>query len=88
VAAAAARDTLGGAVEATNRLPQLLAAEVLEPAREAFAQALQVAAMVSGVLVVAAAVMVARLVRRSDEPRESEERATPAVALGTQQPCA
>ena len=45
-AAATASDTLGGAVEVADRLPQLLAADVLEPAREAFTQGLQVAATV------------------------------------------
>ena len=62
-----ASDTLGGAVEAAGRLPQLPAADLLEPAREAFTQGLQVAATVSGILVVAAAVMVARLLRH--DPR-------------------
>jgi MFS transporter, DHA2 family, multidrug resistance protein len=87
-AAGTASDTLGGAVEVADRLPQLLAADVLEPAREAFTQGLQVAATVSGVLVVAAAVMVARLLRRGDEAHESEGRVAPSVALATQQPCA
>jgi MFS transporter, DHA2 family, multidrug resistance protein len=87
-AAATASDTLGGAVAVADRLPQLLAADVLEPAREAFTQGLQVAATVSGVLVVVAAVMVARLLRRGEEPRESEERAGPSAALATQQGCA
>jgi MFS transporter, DHA2 family, multidrug resistance protein len=86
--ASTASDTLGGAVEVADRLPQLLAADVLEPAREAFTQGLQVAATVSGVLVIAAAVMVARLLRSGDEPQESEERAIPSVALATSQPCA
>jgi DHA2 family multidrug resistance protein-like MFS transporter len=86
-AAATAGDTLGGAVEVAHRLPQLPAADLLEPAREAFTHGLQVAATVSGVLVVAAAVMVARLLRR-DEPHGSEERAARPVALATQQACA
>jgi MFS transporter, DHA2 family, multidrug resistance protein len=86
--ASRASDTLGGAVEVADRLPQLLAADVLEPAREAFTQGLQVAATVSGVLVIAAAVMVARLLRSGDEPQESDEQAAPSVALATSQPCA
>ena len=86
--ASTASETLGGAVEVADRLPQLLAADVLEPAREAFTQGLQVAATVSGVLVIAAAVMVARLLRSGEEPQESEERAAPSVALATPQPCA
>ena len=54
---------------------------MLEPAREAFTQALQVAATVSGVLVVAAAVIVARLLRGGDA-LESDKIAAAA------QPCA
>jgi MFS transporter, DHA2 family, multidrug resistance protein len=80
--AATASDTLGGAVEVADRLPELLAADVLEPAREAFTQGLQVAATVSGVLVVAAAVLVARLMRRG---YESEERAGRPVAVAIEQ---
>jgi MFS transporter, DHA2 family, multidrug resistance protein len=86
--AATASDTLAGAVEVSDRLPQLLAADVLGPAREAFTQGLQIAATVSGVLVVAAAVMVARLLRRGDDRRESEERTAQPVALVAEQPCA
>jgi MFS transporter, DHA2 family, multidrug resistance protein len=84
--AATASDTLGGAVEAADRLPQVLAADVLEPAREAFTQGLQVAATVSGVLVVAAAAMVARLLRGGETGEADEETAAPSVALATQQP--
>jgi DHA2 family multidrug resistance protein-like MFS transporter len=80
--AATASDTLGGAVEVADRLPQLLAADVLEPAREAFTEGLQVAATLSGVLVVAAAVLVARLMRRT---HESEERAGRSVAVAIEQ---
>jgi MFS transporter, DHA2 family, multidrug resistance protein len=63
-AAATASDTLSGAVQVADRLPHALGAGVLEPAREAFTQGLQVAATVSGVLVIMAALMVARLLRR------------------------
>jgi MFS transporter, DHA2 family, multidrug resistance protein len=82
-AAASASDTLGGAVEVAARLPQALAADLLEPAREAFTQGLQVAATVSGLLMVAAAVMIAQLLRRGDQRHESEETAAPSVALAT-----
>jgi MFS transporter, DHA2 family, multidrug resistance protein len=80
--AAAASDTLGGAVEVADRLPQVLAVEVLEPAREAFTQGLQVAATVSGGLVIAAAVLVARLLRRGNEP---EDKPAPTVTFAAQQ---
>jgi DHA2 family multidrug resistance protein-like MFS transporter len=77
-AAATAHETLGGAVEVASRLPQPLAADVLDPAREAFMHGLQVAATVSGVLVVAAAVLVAKLLREGPEPR---------VAVAPQESC-
>ena len=87
-AAGTASDTLAGAVAVADRLPQLhTAADVLEPAREAFTQGLQVAATVSGFLVVAAAVMVARLLRQGDEAQESEE-TVPSIAGATQESCA
>jgi MFS transporter, DHA2 family, multidrug resistance protein len=88
-AAAAAGDTLAGAVEVADRLPRVLAADVLDPAREAFTQGLQIAATVSGALVVAAAVIVARLLRRADDSPEPESPAVaPAVAVAIEQPCA
>jgi DHA2 family multidrug resistance protein-like MFS transporter len=88
-AAAQASDTLAGAVQAAHGLPQGLATEVLEPAREAFTQALQVASMVSGVLIVVAAVLVLRLLRSGDDRQTSEERTVAAlVAVPAEQPCA
>ena len=62
--------------------------DLLDPAREAFTQGLQVAATVSGVLVAAAAIFVARLLAR-----ERDGHATPAreIALApkvaVEQPC-
>ena len=79
-AAGTAGDTLAGAVTVADRLPQLHAADVLEPARDAFTQAVQVAATVSGLLVVAAAVLVARLLRQSDEPPASSSYVIAATA--------
>jgi DHA2 family multidrug resistance protein-like MFS transporter len=78
--AGTASDTLAGAVGVADRLPRTLAADVLEPARDAFVQGLQVAATVSGLLVTAAAVMVVRLLL------SSRERAP--IALAAEQPCA
>jgi MFS transporter, DHA2 family, multidrug resistance protein len=83
-AAATASDTLGGAVEVAGRLPRGLAVDVLEPAREAFTQALQAAATVSGVLVVAAAIIVARLVARERRPCERQAGLTATVAVQRQ----
>ena len=77
-AAGTATDTLAGAVGVSERLSAIPAAELLEPARDAFVQGLQVAATVSGVLVTAAAIMVVRLLLSS----------RPRVRLATQYPCA
>jgi DHA2 family multidrug resistance protein-like MFS transporter len=81
--AAAASDTLAGAVEVADRLRPLPAADLLEPARDAFMHGLQVAATVSGVLVVAAAVMVARLLRRGDRPARTGRRRGRSAAVLT-----
>ena len=83
-ATAAAGDTIAGAVESASVLPQALAADVLEPAREAFTQGLQVAATVSGVLIVAAAVIVARLLRGEGDGQV----ASAPLATTAQEPCA
>jgi DHA2 family multidrug resistance protein-like MFS transporter len=65
-ARAGGSETLTGAVEHAERLPRPLAADLLDRAREAFTESLQVAATLSGALAIAAALMVARLLR---EPR-------------------
>ena len=87
-AAGTATDTLTGAVEVADRLPGALATDVLDPAREAFTLGLQVAATVSGVLIVAAAVMVATLLRRDDQGHESERTSTDSIAVAPQGACA
>jgi MFS transporter, DHA2 family, multidrug resistance protein len=74
-------DTLAGAVEAAERLPVAARAEFLDPAREAFTHALQVAATVSGAIIVAAAILVATVVRRAEPGRAP----APVVAV---EPCA
>ena len=69
----AARVTLGGAVVAAEHLPPELAAALLGPAREAFAQSVSVAATISVVIVLATAVVNVVLQRRSRGlPRETE----------------
>jgi DHA2 family multidrug resistance protein-like MFS transporter len=77
-AAASASETLAGAVQVADRMPR--AADLLEPAREAFTQGLQVAATLSGVLLATAAVMVAMLLR--GEKRRA--RTARPVAVATQ----
>jgi DHA2 family multidrug resistance protein-like MFS transporter len=57
-AAAAARDTLGGAVTVAGQLPDRLGVALLEAAREAFTQGLHVAAAVSAAAALAFAILV------------------------------
>jgi MFS transporter, DHA2 family, multidrug resistance protein len=62
--AEAARDTLGGAVAAGDQLPGPLAAELLDAAREAFTQGLQITAVTSAVVLTVLAVAVVIVLRR------------------------
>jgi MFS transporter, DHA2 family, multidrug resistance protein len=59
-----ARDTLGGAVAASEELPAPVAAELLDAAREAFIQGMQIAAFSSAVVAALTAVLAAVLLRR------------------------
>jgi len=68
-AAAAARGTLGGAVAVAGELPAELGAQLLGNARSAYAASFEVAAAISVVMVLSAAVLAARLLRRVDIPR-------------------
>jgi DHA2 family multidrug resistance protein-like MFS transporter len=63
-AAAAARDTLGGAVAISEQLPDALAAELLGMARGAFTQALEVNAVISAAITIGLAIAVAALLRQ------------------------
>jgi DHA2 family multidrug resistance protein-like MFS transporter len=86
-AAEAARDTLGGALAAGERLADPLAAELVDTAREAFTQGLQLAATVGAAVVVAAAILAVVLFRRVGAGPEPGARPDPkldgAVAGGT-----
>jgi DHA2 family multidrug resistance protein-like MFS transporter len=62
-AAAAARDTLGGAVAAAGQLPDQLGAALLAVARQAFTQGLQLAFGISAAAALAVAVVAAVLLR-------------------------
>jgi MFS transporter, DHA2 family, multidrug resistance protein len=69
--AAAARDTLGGAVAAAGRLPDQLGQELLQEARQAFTQGLHAVFAISAVAVIGAAILAAiqlRDLRPSAEP--------------------
>jgi MFS transporter, DHA2 family, multidrug resistance protein len=60
----AARDTLGGAVAASEELPGSLSDELLDVAREAFTLGLQVTALISAVIAGAAAVATVVFLRK------------------------
>jgi DHA2 family multidrug resistance protein-like MFS transporter len=62
-AAAAARDTLGGAVAVAGQLPGHLGSAVLDVARDAFVQGMQVAATISAILAVAVAILAVVMLR-------------------------
>jgi MFS transporter, DHA2 family, multidrug resistance protein len=63
-AAAAARDTLGGAVAAAGQLPDQLGEALLGAARQAFTQGLHLAFAVSAALLFAVSILAAALLRR------------------------
>jgi MFS transporter, DHA2 family, multidrug resistance protein len=72
-AAAAARDTLGGAVAAAGQLPDQLGQALLDAARQAFTQGLQLAFASSAAVAISTAIVAAALlrhVRPSSEPDE------------------
>ena len=60
-AAAAARDTLGGAVAVAEQLPDRSAPTLLDAAREAFTQAFELTAVISAAVVLATALLAALL---------------------------
>jgi MFS transporter, DHA2 family, multidrug resistance protein len=86
--AAGAHETLGGALQAAERLSAPLRADLLEPAREAFVHGLQVAATLSGALIFAAALLVASTVRRERAAHDSRrDHATALPPTPAVEPC-
>ena len=75
-----ARDTLGGATEVAADLPAQTAAALLEAARGAFTEGLQVTAVTGVILLTALAILVAIVLRRV---RPSEAEADAEVEFGT-----
>jgi DHA2 family multidrug resistance protein-like MFS transporter len=71
-AAAATRETLGGAVAAAGQLPDPLAAALLGTAREAFVQGLQLSALIGAAGLAGTSVLVAVLLRSVPTGDESE----------------
>jgi DHA2 family multidrug resistance protein-like MFS transporter len=62
-AATVARDTLGGAVGVAQQLPGQLGTAVVEVARDAFVQGMQVAAGISAVIAIVVAIVAVTLLR-------------------------
>jgi DHA2 family multidrug resistance protein-like MFS transporter len=71
-AAAAARDTLGSAVEVAAQLPDQLGAAVLEAARQAFVAGMQLTSAIAAAIGVALAVLTL-VALRNQEPTAAEE---------------
>jgi DHA2 family multidrug resistance protein-like MFS transporter len=63
-AAEVARSTIGGAVSVSGQLSGAVGAELLETAREAFAQAFGTTAVISAVIAIGVAILAAALLRR------------------------
>jgi MFS transporter, DHA2 family, multidrug resistance protein len=76
-AAEAARDSLGGAVAAAEQLPDPLAGLLLDEAREAFTQGLQLAALTSAKIAARMPVLAVIALRRAGAPQQDEQ--TPAT---------
>jgi DHA2 family multidrug resistance protein-like MFS transporter len=82
-AAAASRDTLGGAVAAAGQLPDELGAALLSAARDAFSHGLHVVAAISAGVAIGSAVVAAVMLRgapSSDLAETEPGVAEPAVA--------
>jgi DHA2 family multidrug resistance protein-like MFS transporter len=83
-AASAARDTLGGAVAAAEELPDPLGGELLDAAREAFTQALELSAITSAAIVLGVAILTVAVLRdvQKDSGPEGQPEAGGAIAGG------
>jgi DHA2 family multidrug resistance protein-like MFS transporter len=80
-AAEAARDTLGGAVAVADELPDRLGTGLLDAAREAFTQGLQLTAITSAALALGMAILVMVLLRHVRTGSEPEADTEPAGAV-------
>ena len=82
--AEAARDTLGAAVVAGDELPDGLGLELVDAARQAFADALALAATLSAAIVIGAALLTVALLRRAPVEARAHQ---PDRALASGRPC-
>jgi DHA2 family multidrug resistance protein-like MFS transporter len=85
----AAQDTLGAAVAAGGELPDQLAFELVDAAREAFTQSLEVAALISAAVAIGAAILALAQLRgvRMGSELEEERGLEPDRALAGGRPC-
>jgi MFS transporter, DHA2 family, multidrug resistance protein len=83
-AASAARDTLGGAVAAAEELPDPLGGKLLDAAREAFTQALELSAITSAAIVLGVAILTVAVLRdvQTDSGLEGQPEPGGAIAGG------
>lgn len=79
-AQATARETLGGAVAGAETLPARVAAQLLDAARDAFLQGMRLTVVLLGLLLAAAAALVAVLLRTPEASKAESERRTAPVA--------
>jgi MFS transporter, DHA2 family, multidrug resistance protein len=79
-ASEASQDTLGGAVDAVQTLPDTLGATLLDGAQQAFTQGMQVAALTSAAAALGAAALIAVVLRRTRIRTERKEGNEPASA--------
>ena len=77
--ATAARETLGGAVDVSGRLPGRPGALLLDAAHDAFARGVEVAALIGVVLAIAAAAGALMVLRRADDAPGRPRRAPAAL---------
>jgi MFS transporter, DHA2 family, multidrug resistance protein len=78
-ASAAAQDTLGGATAAADELPSELSERLLDAARDAFTQGMQVAALAGVLVAIATAIASAIFLRRSGRGSSGATSVTPAA---------
>jgi MFS transporter, DHA2 family, multidrug resistance protein len=84
--AAAARDTLGGAVAAAAQLPGQLGQALLLAARQAFTQGLHLAFTISAAAAIGVAILAVVLLRRLRPSSEPEARLDPDTTQPTERP--
>jgi DHA2 family multidrug resistance protein-like MFS transporter len=77
-ASESSKDTLGGATQAVESIPGGLGEPLLDAAREAFTQGMQVAAFTGAAIALATAILAALLLRRRGPAPPQEETVAPA----------